>query len=304
MRKLFINVITIALCLSLALAPSAAFAAPAGAYVQDNYGVLDATQASQLEAQAESVAAQYQIGMYYVTVDDIGTQSARNYAISYYQNNGLGVGSMRSGVMLLVAVESRDYITITYGDGGGSSQVGSAGAVDAFSDDRLDTIESDVVSYLRYSDWSGAAEAFFDDSEDTIAYLFANGEPMQNSSAYHNVGYSSEEDDEFDGILGLIVRILGILGVPAIVAQGVVSGEKRAMRNAEQRHEANFYLDSSSLQLTKSNDQFINTTMAVVPLAQLAHDDHDGGSFGGGFGGFGNSSVGGGGFGGGHGGKF
>lgn len=325
MRKYLYNLFAFALCVALALAPSAALSVPVAAFgadtqttslqlvekayadtspefVLDDYNVLSDSDVAQFEARAQEIAQEYKIGMYFVTVDNIGGKNVRDFAIDYYKKNDLGVGSMSSGVMFLVAVESRDYVTITFGDGHGSAEVGKAGGVDAFTDDFIDDMESDIVPKLSNSNWAGAAEIFYDESSEAIEYLFENGSPMKNSSKYHN---GSADDEEIDGFMGWIIKILGILGFPALVAGSVVSGEKKAMKNAEERYEANYYLDKNSLKLVKSHDQFINTTLAVLPLAQIEDDDHDdGGRFGGGFGGFGNSSIDIGGFGGSSGGKF
>ena len=326
MRKYLYNLFAIVMCITLALAPSAALSFPAAAlglgtqttslqlvekayadtspeFILDEYNVLSDRDIANWEAQAQEIAQKYKIGMYFVTVDNIGGKNVREFAKDYYVEHDLGVGSMSSGIMFLVAVESRDYVTIPFGDGHGSAEIGKAGGVDAFTDDFIDAMESDIVPKLSNSNWAGAADVYYDEATEAIEYLFEHGSPMKNSSKYHNGG---GDDEELDGIMGWIIKILGILGFPAVVAGSVVSGEKKAMKNAEERYEADDYLDVRSLRLIKSNDQFINTTLAVLPLAQVEHDDDhdDGGRFGGGFGGFGHSLIDVGGFGGSSGGKF
>ena len=327
MKKLVSNLFAFVLCITLALAPTAALSVPVAAlglgvqasslqlvekayaastpqYVFDEYNVLSDSDIAKFEAKAQEIAKEYRIGVYFVTIDSIGGSDAQGYAERYYKEHDLGVGSMKSGVMLLIAVESRDYRIVTYGDGHGSAEIGKAGGIDAITDDFIDSLSDDLVPKLSNSNWAGAAEIYYDETSEAIEYLFENGSPMKNSSKYHD-----SSDEEFDGIMGWIIKILGILGFPAIVAGGVVSGEKKAMKNAEEHWEANQYLDKRSLRLIKSNDQFINTSLVVLPLAQVEKDDDHGhhgggdGRFGSGFGGFGHSSISSGGFGGG-GGKF
>ena len=48
---------------------------------------------------------------------DIGDADQRDYAKNYYISNGLGYGDEQSGILFLLAVGSRKYVTITYGEG-------------------------------------------------------------------------------------------------------------------------------------------------------------------------------------------
>ena len=73
----------------------------------------------------------------------------RQYAKDYYLANGLGSGSEQSGILFLLAVGSRKYVTITYG-----------GGVTAFTDYRIEQIEDAVVPYLSDDDWAEAASEY------------------------------------------------------------------------------------------------------------------------------------------------
>lgn len=298
MKKLFSILFAIALSISTAFAPLA-FASQEP-YVRDEYGVLSTSDRSDLESQAEAMASKYNIGVYLLVVDDVGSQSARSYAKSYYKDNDLGVGQLKAGILFLIAVDSRDYVTITYGDAGGKT-IPDAGGVDAFTDARIQNMENDILKYLRNDDWTGAAKVYYQDAEETLAYLAANGEPMNN---YRLNNSSSQEEDESDGLFAKLLGILAAIGIPAGVAGAKVSGEKKAMKTAREASEASSYLQRGSLELSVSNDQFVNSTVVAAPIPKHDDDDDDRGAFGGGFGGFGSSSIDFDGFGGSSGGKF
>ena len=298
MKKIISILFAIALSISTAFAPLA-FASQEP-YVRDEYGVLSTSDRSDLESQAEAMASKYNIGVYLLVVDDVDSQSARSYAKSYYKDNDLGVGQLKAGILFLIAVDSRDYVTITYGDAGGKT-IPDAGGVDAFTDARIQNMENDILKYLRNDDWSGAAKAYYQDAEETLAYLAANGEPMNNYRL--NNSSSSQEEDESDGLFAKLLGILAAIGIPAGVAGAKVSGEKRAMKTAREASEASSYLQRGSLELSVSNDQFVNSTVVAAPIPKH-DDDDDKGAFGGGFGGFGSSSIDFDGFGGSSGGKF
>ena len=123
-----------ALVLALCLSIPAFAAAP---LVRDEMGLFDADTYSQLEASAEAASNGHDCDVYFLVVDSIGDTDQRQYAKDYYLANGLGSGSEQSGILFLLAVGSRKYVTITYG-----------GGVTAFTDYRIEQIEDAVVPYL------------------------------------------------------------------------------------------------------------------------------------------------------------
>ena len=103
-----------ALVLALCLSIPAFAAAP---LVRDEMGLFDADTYSQLEASAEAASNGHDCDVYFLVVDSIGDTDQRQYAKDYYLANGLGSGSEQSGILFLLAVGSRKYVTITYGGG-------------------------------------------------------------------------------------------------------------------------------------------------------------------------------------------
>ena len=73
---------------------------------------------------------------YLLTVADIGGQNVREFAKDWYRSYGLGYGEGKSGILFLIALDSRDYVTITYG------------GVTAFTDYRIAQIEDKIVPML------------------------------------------------------------------------------------------------------------------------------------------------------------
>lgn len=317
MKSLFTCLFALVLAASLSLMPSLALAATASSnagegiatspsevgstsnpivsdwqqtYVRDHYGLYDQSQVSSWNDKACELAAKYGVGCYFVVVGDLGNyNSARNYAINYYQRNSLGCGSRDSGIVFLMAVESRDYVTLTYG-----------GGVDAFTDVTIDKLETHMLKYLGDNKWTNAANSYYSDCESALVYLAANGKPEND---HYASDYPNPEAHQFGPGDGLIIIAIALI-IAAIIARAIVAGEKRAMLTAVQKVEAGDYLDRSSLTLVESTDEFVNTTLVATPRIQESSDGGGGGRFGGGFGGFGHSSIDSGGFGGSHGGKF
>ena len=103
---------------ALVLAICLAFPALADApLVRDEYGLFDADTLAQLESSAEDASAGHDCDVYFLTVDSIGDTDQRAYAKNYYVQNDLGSGSGKSGILFMIALGSRKYVTITYGEG-------------------------------------------------------------------------------------------------------------------------------------------------------------------------------------------
>ena len=128
-KKLFALLAAALLCMALTLPAGAA--AP---LVRDECGIFDADTLADLEEEAESASDGHGVDVYFLVVDSIGDADQREYAKNYYISNGLGYGDEQSGILFLLAVGSRKYVTITYG-----------GGVTAFTDYRIEQQEDEIV---------------------------------------------------------------------------------------------------------------------------------------------------------------
>lgn len=316
LNKLATLFLAIALATAVCLAPASASRALAAdntyarTYVHDYYGLLDDSERAQLEQYGQQLAEKYQVGVYALIIDDIGQYSARDYATGYWNQYELGLGANDGGILLLIAVDSRDFITITHGDSGASPVIGIAGGIDMFTDPTLDNIEDDVVSHLRYDDWVGALEVYYEDCEEVMAYYVEHGAPMND---YYADDYPNPDEAEDDfHMFGTIGTLLAAIFIPGFAAKRKVEAEKAAMQTARPQTKADKYIQQGTFALTKKEDRFINSTTSVTPIPKAEPSSSGGGGgggrFGGGFGGGGHSSIGGGfgggSFGGGRGGKF
>ena len=81
--------------------------------VRDEMGLFDADTYNELEQSAEAASSGHDCDVYFLVVNDIGDANQRDFAKNYYVNNGLGSGEGKSGILFLLAVGSRKYVTIT-----------------------------------------------------------------------------------------------------------------------------------------------------------------------------------------------
>ena len=253
------------------IAPQTALAAGSSSgttYVIDEYGLFNSSQLATLESQAKTLADKYDMGVYLLVVDYMGyyeptSEERTKFATSYYSKNGLGLGSGKDGIMFVIAADSRDYVTIAYGQGSYS-----------FSDEGIEDMEETVTNYLSENEWYEAADAYYGCMSDQLAYYAENEKPWKPFN-----------------IMNALIALLASLGIPGFAAHSMVSSEKAQMQTARERNEASAYLDRATFSLTDQSDRFIRTTIAVTPRPK--HEDSDGGGWGGGGGGGFSSSGGG-----------
>ena len=223
-KKLFALLAAALLCMALTLPAGAA--AP---LVRDECGVFDADTLADLEEQAESASDGHDVDVYFLVVDDIGDADQRDYAKNYYISNGLGYGDEQSGILFLLAVGSRKYVTITYG-----------GGVTAFTDYRIEQMEDDIVPQLSDGDWAGAARTYIEMADYTLDYYAEHGEPI-----------------DVDNDLGA-EGLLFVIGIPAAIAAGVCLVFYHQMKTARKKTEADEYMPGFTLRVKR--DRYTHTT--------------------------------------------
>ena len=255
------------LLLALSLAPGA-FAK--GSYVLDDYGLYDSSTRQELEQSASQLASTYGVAPYLVVVDDIGSQTVRSFAESYWLDHELGIGSDASGIMFLIAVDSRDYVTITHGTG-----------IYAFTDYGIEQLEDAVVVYLGDDEWEDAAECYYEQCSSILAFCADKGEP-----------FDSHNDPAARVVaLGMAFAIALLLALAvAFIVRRILKGQLKSV--AAGSSAAGFL--AGSVVLTAQQDVFTGSHVSVVPLPK--NDDNGGG--------LGGSTVSASGFGGSAGGKF
>lgn len=230
-----------ALFLTVCLCLPAFAAAP---LVRDEYGLFDSDTYNALEAAAEAASDGHDCDVYFLTVDSIGEDAQydygpRSFAKDYYLENSLGSGSSQSGILFMIALGSRKYVTITYGRG-----------ITIFTDYRIGQIEDAVVPLLSSGDYASAAQTYIGLCADTLDYYAEHGEPID---------IPAQEDDGG----GLLVTLLIVIGVPLGIAAIVCGILYSRMKTAKIKTEANDYI-GSGLQLRVRQDNYTHTTRTQV----------------------------------------
>ena len=227
-KKLFSLLTALVLCLLCAVPAFAEMP-----LVMDTYELFKPEATAELEQKAQDASAGHGVNVYLLTVSDIGGQNVREFAKDWYRAYDLGYGEGKSGILFLIALDSRDYVTITYG-----------GGVTAFTDYRIEQMEDDIVPELSDGDWAGAARTYIEMADYTLDYYAEHGEPI-----------------DVDNDLGA-EGLLFVIGIPAAIAAGVCLVFYHQMKTAKEKTEADDYMPG--LKLRVKRDVYTHTTQTRV----------------------------------------
>jgi uncharacterized protein len=192
-----------------------------------------------------------------LVVTDLDGKSAQDYADDYYDYNGYGIGDDYSGMLLLIATESRDWWISTCGE-----------AIYVLTDYGIESIFSDFAGYLSGNDYYHAFETYLDCLPEYFDAYYS-GNPIDGYSGnYSGPGSYTPgdaddtvyyEDDSFG-----IFEILFSLVVGCVVAGIAVLIMSAQMNTKLPQNSARNYLNQSSYQLHSHSDMFLYSNVTKV----------------------------------------
>ena len=165
-KKLFSLLTALVLCLLCAVPAFAEMP-----LVMDTYELFKPEATAELEQKAQDASAGHGVNVYLLTVSDIGGQNVREFAKDWYRSYDLGYGEGKSGILFLIALDSRDYVTITYG-----------GGVTAFTDYRIAQIEDKIVPMLSDGSYYKASDTYIEMCADTLDFYAEKGAPLDSGN--------------------------------------------------------------------------------------------------------------------------
>ena len=223
-KKLFSLLTALVLCLLCAVPAFAEMP-----LVMDTYELFKPEATAELEQKAQDASAGHGVNVYLLTVSDIGGQNVREFAKDWYRDYDLGYGEGKSGILFLIALDSRDYVTITYG-----------GGVTAFTDYRIEQQEDEIVPELSDEEWADAAYTYIDMCDYALDYYDDYGEPI--------------DVDNDIGLEDLLIAMIFPLGISAFICLILY----HQMKTARQKTEADEYMPGFTLRVKR--DRYTHTT--------------------------------------------
>ena len=202
--------------------------------VCDVYGLLTEDQSEELNARAEDYSREYACDIILVVVDDTGFYNVEDFTEGVYNKYNYGWGRDRSGVILLMSMEERDYDLAAYGYGN-----------TAFTDYGKAALMKEVKPYLRKDDWYGGFSKYLDLCADYLRRA-REGKPVDR------------------GLFRLSAPVvIWALAAGALFALIVTAVLKARMKSAVLQTKADDYL-SGDLHLEYEDDRFLKKDLVRV----------------------------------------
>ena len=240
------------LALLTALCVPALAAEPELDYVTDAACLLSGEEWKTLEAKAESISAQYECGVYIITVDDftdyVNTNDVYEAAKAIYREYSLGWGAEKSGVLLMLSMAERDYSLIAYGYGN-----------TAFTDYGKDRLADRFLDNFGDNDWYGGFEDYLNMCESMLRSA-REGRPLDVGSA------------PTIRLAGIVISV--VLG--CIASFIVCCFLSLQMKSVSVKAEADSYIRSDSINFIAREDRFSHTSQVRTKV-----ESSSGGSGGG-----------------------
>ncbi len=195
-----------------------------------------------------------------LTTESLDGESSEAYADDYYDENGYS----EDGILLLVAMEEREYAISTKGT-----------PMYVFTQNALRNIEDDFLPYLSDGYYYEAFDSFISDVDSYYAQ-----HKNDDFSQYENQGNEGYVDGDREESKPSIFRFFPISAILGIVFSFFSTGQKKAALTSvdKQTYASNYVINEN---MTKRNDVFLYHTVTRNRKPKDRNRDHDGGFSGG-----------------------
>lgn len=205
-------------------------------YVVDNAEVISDSDEEKLEDKLEKLSKDRDMDIVVLTVKDLDGKIAENYADDFFDNEDYGQGSKKSGMLLLVATESRDWAISTKGK-----------AIDVFTDGKQQKLMENVKPKLSSEDYTQA----FNEYEKSASKIIANAYDFQP-----------------------VKKFLISLAIGFIITLIVALSMKSSLTSVRSEPEAKEYIKKNSFNVTRRNDLFIYKTVTKTEIPKDSSSTH------------------------------
>lgn len=225
-KRLFALLLVLVLC---ACAATAAFAAEEKTpCLLDLAQLLTDEEADALETKLVAIAEKFNVEVAIVTMPTCEGEDHADFAKSFYQECGYGLGENKDGILLLIDMDEENRGWYIYGKALGA---------DAMTSSVIESVGEDMTPDLKDGKYANAFDTFAERCEERID-IAINGEP-------------------FNPIWTLIVALV-VAFLLALIITGIMKGQLKSVRS--QRAATN-YVRQGSLNVTESYEMFLYRTV-------------------------------------------
>jgi len=217
--------------------PSAAFAAELE-LVEDVAGILTPSEQHGLLGRAETISKKYKCDVAIIIIEEMtDDDGAYEWARYIYDKYDFGYGADKSGVLLFLSMDKRDYALIAYGYGN-----------TAFTDYGKDVmLDKHILPLLKENKYHEAFSAYLDKAEEFLQTA-RDGAPFDRGS------------DPGSATIAFFIKLAVTVLLPILIALIVCTMWKKQMKTAVTARAAANYIPAGGFNLTGQTDMFLYRT--------------------------------------------
>ena len=267
MNKKFLSLL-LALILCFALVP-AVLADSSKSVVYDQEQLFGEADTEMLNTRLAELCDTYNVDVAIVTTTLLDGKTAQEYADDFYDENGIGGGDSKGGILLMISSAERKWAISTAGYG-----------IFALTDDDLEYISDNFLPYLSDGDWYSACTSFISDCGPCLVAAEEDDQPYDPDD-FDNDYYDNYEPITSSGYFS--IAWLGMALIVGLIAAFIgMSVMKSGMKSVSMRESAADYLRAGSFKPGRQQDLFLYHTVTMT--ARPKNNDNDNGGHHGGFG--------------------
>ena len=243
MKKKTLRLTLLFLILFSLFMPTVAFASDDNAQrVFDDVGLLTSAQVDALNAKLGEISVRHDFDVVVAVVDSLEGWEAHRFAAEVFEYYDLGRGKEKSGAILLLSMEYRDY---------GFATTGGYGESVFTYPDGQEYLHSFYLQYLSNNQFNEAFNAFADAADDFLTQAEA-GNPYGTG----NIPVSPEQKRQTYAICIIVALIVGLIVALVLKAQ---------LRSVRKDAYARAYIRDGSFVLRAQNDRFLYSSVSKTP---------------------------------------
>ncbi len=222
--------------------------------VVDRAGLIPDEKEQELLKKCDEISERQSVEVTIVTVNSIGGRTSREYADDYYDYSGFGIDDTRSGILLLISMENRDWAISTTGLG-----------ISYFTDKGQEYMVSEFKGYLSDGDYYKAFDMYADlcdmfitEAKDDRPYD-VDHMPEHSLVPFREVAFEK-----------LITILPASLILAFIIWLIICTIEKHKLTSVHFKGQADDYIRKGSFVINQRNDTFLykHTTKRYNPPSE------------------------------------
>lgn len=233
--------------------------------VIDNADLLDTAEESAHEETIRILRETYDMDVVILTVNTLDGKTPQDYADDYYDANGYGCGAEKSGLLLLISMENRDWYISTCGN-----------AIYALTDYGIQQVGDALLSGFSIS-YDAGFRAFLAALPEYFEAL-ENGAPIDGYADYSGNYYHGDQEEVvyYEEPFTPSVMLSFLLGL--VIAGISVLVMRLGMNTKRPKHSAADYMQKNSFHMRQQQDLFLYSNVKKVKKQENTSSGSGGGS--------------------------